>query len=306
MKLKELGKTGIFLPEIGLGTWDYKGDTAALRKGIDAGALFIDTAESYGTESLVGRLLREVRHAVHESVFVATKVSPHNFRAKDLRNSVDSSLSKLGVDSIDLVQLHEPNAAIPIEETIGALSDLVDSGKIRFCGVSNFSVQELAAAQSAMGKHKVVSNQLRYNLIDRTIEKDILPYCQANQITVIAYSPLAKGVGRILDCDPEGVISKIAQATGKTPAQIMINWCNCKAGVVSIPKSNSVERVLENCGASDWRLSSEHIELLNEEIKFRHRTKFDSFVRKLIPRSLHGAAIKARALLPRGLRRRIT
>ncbi len=117
MKLKELGKTGVFLPEIGLGTWDYKGDTAALHKGIAAGALFIDTAESYGTESLVGRLLREVRHTVHESVFVATKVSPQNFRAKDLRNSVDSSLSKLGVDSIDLVQLHEPNAAIPIEET---------------------------------------------------------------------------------------------------------------------------------------------------------------------------------------------
>ncbi|MBS1841447.1 MAG: aldo/keto reductase [Acidobacteria bacterium] len=306
MHLKELGKTGVFIPEIGLGTWDYKGDTTALRKGLDAGAMFIDTAESYGTELLVGRLLSEMRHAVHKTVFVATKISPQNFRAKDLRNSVDSSLSKLGVETIDLMQLHEPNGAIPIEETMGALAVLVDSGKIRFCGVSNFSVRELQAAQNAFGKHKIVSNQVRYNLIDRTIEKEILPYCQANDITVIAYSPLAKGVGRILDCDPNGTISRMAQATGKTPAQIMINWCNFRDGIVSIPKSNSAERVLENCGASGWRLSPDDFALLNREIKFRHRTNFDSLVRKLIPRSLHGTAVKLRALLPRGLRRRIT
>ena len=306
MQLKELGKTGVLLSEIGLGTWDYKGDTTALRRGLEAGALFIDTAESYGTEALVGELLREVRQAIHESVFVATKVSPQNFHARDFVRSVESSLRKLGIETIDLLQLHEPNLTIPIEETMAALSELVDRGKVRFCGVSNFSVRELQAAQSALGKHRIVSNQVRYNLMDRTIEKDILPYCQANEITVIAYSPLAKGINRILDCDPDGTIAKIAQATGKTPAQIMINWCNSKDGVVSIPKSNSVERVLENCGASDWRLSSEQLNLLDEGIKFRHRTKFDSLVRKLIPRSLHTVAIKVRALLPRGLRRRIT
>jgi diketogulonate reductase-like aldo/keto reductase len=306
MQWKKLGTTDVLIPEVGLGTWDYKGDTTPLRKGLEAGALFIDTAESYGTELLVGKLVREARGRIHDTVFVATKVSPQNFRAADLRKSVDSSLSKLGVETIDLMQLHEPNPAIPIEETMSALSDLMDSGKIRFCGVSNFSARELEAAQGALGKYKIVSNQLRYNLIDRTIEKEILPYCQANGITVIAYSPLSKGIHRILDCDSQGVISEIAQATGKTPAQIMINWCNSKEGVIAIPKSNSVERVLENCGASGWRLSLEHLDLLNKKIEFRHRNKFDSLVRKLIPPSLHKAAIRARDLLPRSLRRRFT
>ena len=163
--------------------------------------------------------------------FIATKVSPQNFRANDLRKSVEASLSKLGIETIDLLQLHHPNPAIPIAETMGAMSQLVDEGKIRFCGVSNFSVAEMQAAQKALGKYPIVSNQLRYNVIDRTIEKEILPYCNANGITVIAYSPLSKGLSRITDCDPTGVIVEIARATGKTPAQIIINWCICKEGV---------------------------------------------------------------------------
>jgi diketogulonate reductase-like aldo/keto reductase len=99
MQSKELGKTGVFLPEIGLGTWDYKGGVEPLRKGLDAGALFIDTAESYGTETIVGEAIRGLR----ERVFIATKVSPRNFRKDDLRKSVESSLTKLGVDRIDLL-----------------------------------------------------------------------------------------------------------------------------------------------------------------------------------------------------------
>src|SRR5579864_6899796 len=117
----------------------------------------------------------------------------------------------------------------------------------------------MKAAQKALGKHPIVSNQVRYNLIDRTIEKEILPYCLANGITVIAYSPLSKGLSRITDCDPTGVISEIARATGKTPAQVVINWCICKENVVAIPKANSETHILENCAASDWRLSAQQI-----------------------------------------------
>jgi diketogulonate reductase-like aldo/keto reductase len=300
--LKQLGRTGVYIPEIGLGTFDYRGGIAPLRKAIDAGATFIDTAESYGTESVVGEAIRGIR----ERVFIATKVSPQNYRAGDLRKSAEASLRKLGVETIDLLQLHYPNAAIPIEEPMGAMADLLNEGKIRFCGVSNFSVAQLQAAQKALGKHPVVSNQVRYNLIDRTIEKDVLPYCEANGITVIAYSPLSKGLSRILDCDPTGVIPEIARATGKTAAQVAMNWSICRDGVIAIPKANSEAHILENCGASGWRLSAGQIALMNARIQFRHRNKFDALARKLMPHSLHKIAIRARDLLPRRLRRLIS
>jgi diketogulonate reductase-like aldo/keto reductase len=300
--LKKLGRTGVSIPEIGLGTWDYRGGAAPLRKGIEVGANFIDTAESYGTETVVGDAIRGIR----EHVFIATKVSEQNFRTNDFRKSVEASLLKLGIETIDLLQLHRPNPAIPIEETMGAMATLVDEGKIKFCGVSNFSVAEIQAAQKALGKYPIVSNQVRYNVIDRTIEKEVLPYCNANGITVIAYSPLSKSLSRITDCDPSGVIAEIARATGKTPVQIIINWCVCKEGVVAIPKANSEAHILENCGASDWRLSTEQIALINSRVLFRQRNKFDALARKLMPRSLSKIAVRARDLLPRRLRRLIS
>ena len=306
MQFKELGTTGILLPEVGLGTWEYTGGTEPLRIGLEAGARFIDTAESYGTELVVGGLIREVGREMRKNVFLATKVSPQNFRSAEFQKAVEGSLHKLGVETIDLIQLHQPNSAIPIYETMGAVSRLIDGGKVRLCGVSNFSVPEIQAAQTALGKHKVVSNQVRYNLIDRSIEADILPYCQTNGITVIAYSPFAKDVKRILDCDPHEVLLEIGRTIGKTPAQIMINWLNCKIGVITIPKANSAARILENCAASDWRLSAEQVALLNDKIQYRHRNRFDSLLRKLIPRSLHKSAAKLRERLPCSLRRRIT
>src|SRR6266436_57896 len=145
MRLKELSTTGISIPEIGLGTWNYTAGAQSLRKGLEAGALFIDTAESYGTEAIVGEAIAGMRH----SVFIATKVSPQNFLPSALRRSVDSSLLRLGIDVIDLLQLHQPNPSVPIEETMGAMAELVDEGKVRFIGVSNFSAAHLKHAQKA-------------------------------------------------------------------------------------------------------------------------------------------------------------
>jgi aryl-alcohol dehydrogenase-like predicted oxidoreductase len=207
MLRKELGQTGVFLPEVGIGTWNYHAGPAPLRKGLELGALFIDTAESYGTESVV----REAIAGLRDRVFLATKVSPQNFRAKDLRRSVDASLQLLGVEVIDLLQLHEPSTTIPIEETMGAMADLVDAGKVRFIGVSNFSVAQLQEGQKVLSRHPIVSNQVRYNLIDRTIEKDLLQYCQKIHTTIIAYSPLARGLDRIRDCDPSNVIGSLVE-----------------------------------------------------------------------------------------------
>lgn len=302
MMQKELGSTGLFLPEIGIGTAEYHSGPLPLRSGLELGALFIDTAESYGTETVVREAIRGIR----DRVFLATKVSPQNFRPKDLRRSVDASLLHLGVDVIDLLQLHQPNPTVPIEETIGALSDMVDAGKVKSMGVSNFSVAQLEAAQKASGRHSIVSNQVRYNIIDRTIEKDLLKYCQANHITVIAYSPLARGLGRVRDCDPKNSIEKVVQATGKSAAQIILNWCLCQERVVVIPKASSPEHILENCGASDWRLSEEQLALLDTSIQYRQRSGFDSMLRKYTPGAVREIGLRALKYLPKGLRRRLT
>ena len=301
MTTKKLGRTGVLLPEIGLGTWHYHGGPGPLRAGIEAGAYFIDTAESYDTEIVVGEAVR----GMHDRVFIATKVSPQNFHRADLRRSVDTSLRKMGIDVIDLLQLHEPNPSIPISETMGTMAELVDAGKIRFIGVSNFSVEQLKEAQKALTRHLIVSNQVRYSLIDRTIEKDLLQYCQANHVTVIAHSPLGREFSRVRDCDPTGVIDDLVRLTGKSPAQIVINWCLCKDGVVAIPKGNSTEHILENCGSSDWRLSPEQLALLNSRIKFRRRSRFDMLVRQWMPGSLQSLAVRTLNVLPKTVRRRL-
>lgn len=301
MIVTELAKTGVFIPEVGIGTWNYHAGPATLRKGLEAGALFIDTAESYGTESDVGEAVRGMR----DRAFIATKVSPINFHRADLRRSVDTSLLKMGLDVIDLLQLHKPNPSIPIAETMEAMAELVDAGKIRFVGVSNFSVEQLKEAQDNLTKYSIVSNQVRYNLIDRSIEKDLLPYCQSNHVTVIAYCPLARGLNRIRDCDPSGVIDEVARMTGRSPAQIIINWCLCKDGVVTIPKGNSAEHILDNCGASNWRLSQEQLALLDSRIYYRRRSRFDMLVRDWTPRTLQALAVRTVNALPRGLRRRL-
>lgn len=282
MQYRELGKTGVHLPVIGLGTWQYQGGVDPLRRGVALGACFIDTAESYGTEDVVGQAIREVR----KDIFLASKVSPRHFRFSDVIKSANDSLRRLLTDYIDLYQLHWPNYTIPIAETMGAMEQLVDSGKIRFIGVSNFMLSDLRDAQKAMTRRKIVSNQVRYNLIDRTIENGLLGYCQEHDVTVIAHSPLATDLPSIQARDPENVLGKLARANSKTVAQIALNWCLAKKGVVVISKSNSPEHVTENCAASDFRLSSEELRLLDTKVKFQRRSSLEIRLRRFARHAL--------------------
>lgn len=121
----------------------------------------------YGSEEVVGEAIREVR----SKALVATKASPRNFRRADLLQAADGSLKRLRTTYIDLYQLHWSNYTVGIEETMGAMEELVDAGKIRFIGVSNFSVHALEKAQAALSKHKIVSNRVRYSLMERTVER---------------------------------------------------------------------------------------------------------------------------------------
>ena len=282
MNYRELGNTGVKISEIGMGTWEYKAGPDMLRKAIDLGATFIDTAELFeeetaenrGSEEVVGRAIKGIR----EKVFVSTKTN--HWRRKDVLRSAETSLKKLGIDCIDLYTVHWPNAKTPMEETLGAMEELAEQGKVRFLGVSNFSIGEMKRAQAALRKHKIVSNQLRYNLIDRTIEPRLLPYCRQNGITLIAFSPLGHSFQRVRDCDPEDALGKVANEIGKTRAQVALNWCLRKPGVTAIPKTNSESHLVENCASSGWQLSEEQCSLLDQKVKFHRRGELEAAVRR--------------------------
>ena len=263
MELKRLGASGVMVPEIGLGTWRYTGGVEPLRRGIELGANFIDTAEMYRTEDAVGEAIAGIR----QRVFVATKVLGGNLRYDAVLRAADQSLQLLGVDRINLYQIHWPNPRVPISETMRAMERLVDDGLVDYIGVSNFSVEDMQEAQAAMQNNPIVSNQILYNLRRRRAERDVIPYCRQNDIAIIAYSPLHEGAlvgndsGRIrqalgLNRDQQA-LADIAGETGRTAAQVALNWVANQDAIIAIPKSNSVARTEENCAASGWHLTAE-------------------------------------------------
>jgi diketogulonate reductase-like aldo/keto reductase len=276
MELKPLGNTGVMVPEIGLGVWKYSGGVEPLRRGIELGAFFIDTAEIYGTEDIVGQAIKGMR----DRVFLATKVSPDHLRYDDVLRAAEASLRRLETNYIDLYQIHWPNWSVPLQETMRAMETLVDRGLVRHIGVSNFSLDQLRAAQAAMSKYPIVANQVLYNLNRREIEREVLPYCLGQRITIIAYTPLDDG--RLatrswfpqnwrMPAVPEVAVSmrrmqaleQVATYTQKTLAQVALNWCTSRPNVIVIPKSNTLARIEENCQASGWRLSPQQSQFLD-------------------------------------------
>ena len=261
-----MGNTGVLVPEIGLGTWKYRGGVEPLLGGIDLGAWLIDTAEMYRTEDVVGQAIGPQR----QRIFLATKVSGSHLRRDQVLRAADASLRLLNTDYIALYQIHWPQRGVPMAETMGAMESLVDSGLVRYIGVSNFRLGELQEAQKAMSHHPIVSNQVLYSLKDREIERDLMPYCQDQGITIIAYTPLADGSlagkSRFPVRQSRGInaLEAVAAEAGKTMAQVALNWCTSRPNVIAIPKSNSLDRTLENCGASGWRLSPGQVTTLDD------------------------------------------
>ena len=276
MYTKQLGDTKIKIPVIGLGTSLFIEDPSIITAGIELGATHIDTAESYGTEPAVGKAIKNIR----DKVFLSTKISPKNFSEKNVFEAANNSLKNLNVNHIDLYQLHAYSDEIPIEETMQSMNDLVDQGKIRFIGVSNFNVQQLQRAQKA-SKHKIVSNQVIYNLSDREIEKELIPFCEKNKITIIAYTPIGKfgfsneqngerkryEIGnQDINFKIRKILNSIGDEIGKTWAQVALNWCVINPQVVAIPKASSKERILENLESTNIQLSDSQINLLESVV----------------------------------------
>ena len=275
MEFKELGKSGHKIPVLGLGTWGIGGgfspstsgddeSVRALQLGLELDMRFIDTAEMYGhghSEEIVAKAVKSQR----DNVFIASKVSREHLHYDDVIRACESSLKRLETDYVDLYQVHWPNDNIPIAETIKAMEHLAAEGKIHHIGVSNFSVQQTREAQNALSKGSLASNQVEYSLLDRSIEADLLSYAEKEHITIIAYTPVAKGqIAKGGRGERWHVLDEICSNYRKTRTQVALNWLLAKKPVVAIPKAVSLKHVEENAGAVGWQMSRKEHDRLNE------------------------------------------
>ncbi len=288
--------------KIGLGAWQFGepgwgwgislNEPEAIRiveAAIDYGINWVDTAEVYGngiSEEVIGKALKGKREKMH----IATKVAGGHLRKADVRKALEGSLKRLKTDYVDLYQVHWPNSYVPLSETMEALEELVEQGKIRYIGVSNFSRALMQEAKKHLSSEPLIANQVRYNLLQREIEKEILPYARRMGIGIIAYSPLAQGLltgkYQTLEQIPGDLrsdnmlfssrqnfenalkvvklVEKIAWERGVHPAQVALRWVIEQKSVVAIPGAKSVEQVKINSGAMAFSLSQEELVQLNQ------------------------------------------
>jgi len=289
--------------EMGLGTWQW-GDRIvwqyghgysveevrqAFQTSIHEGIYFIDTAELYGnglSERLLGRFLKET----DQPVLIATKFFPvpWRFRKAALPRALKGSLARMGIENVDLYQIHWPSPLMSTETMMEGMAECVKSGLARTAGVSNFGQSRMLAAYSALARHDVplASNQVHYSLLNRAVEKNgTLARCKELGIRLIAYSPLEKGLltGKYsVDNPPPGsrarvyanllgkiqpllkLMTEIGQDHGgKSNAQVALNWVICK-GALPIPGAKNAQQAQENAGALGWRLTDEEVAKLDE------------------------------------------
>lgn len=319
MQIRKLGRSDLRLPGVVFGAWAIGGgpywngtddDDAvdALRAGLDAGITAIDTAPIYGlghSERVVGAALAERR----ERVKICTKVGLRwdatdgelffesrgedgkslgvyrNSRPESVRLECERSLARLGVEHIDLLQVHWPDPTTPIAETMGALAELRAEGKIGAVGVSNYTPEMLSEAQRALGEVPLASTQPKYSLVAREIEADVLPWALANEVGVLAYSPLEQGLltGKVREerafTASEGrakrasfaaenrrrvnelldeVVAPVAQQLGASLAQIVIAWTLARPGIsCTLVGARSASQARENARGGELELSAE-------------------------------------------------
>ena len=239
----------------GLGTWHLgenqatrTEEIATLRLGLDLGASLIDTAEMYG-EGRSEELVAEAIEGRRDQVFLVSKVSPHNASRKGAVAACERSLARLRTDRIDLYLLHW-RGNVPFAETMEAFVALQKAGKIHHYGVSNLDLADMQELWSVPGGSAVATNQLLYNLTRRGIEWDLLPWLRERPIPIMAYSPIEQAK---LTLNPKLV--DFARRHGMTPAQVGLAWLLAYDDVIVIPKTGHRDRLKENIGALDHRLT---------------------------------------------------
>ena len=283
LEYERLGRSDLKASVIGLGTGFRrritKDSSKVIETALDLGITLIDTAEIYGdglSEKIVGKVIKGRR----EEVGLVTKVSGDHLRYDEVLKSAEGSLRRLDTDFIDLYLVHWSNPNVPLGETMRAMERLVNEGKVRYIGVSNFGMSELKKANEELSRCEVIASEVKYNLLEREVEDEVLPFCQKEDIAVLAYGPLARGLltGRFTDeysipkdnwrsgdwffkgeslkkgVDMVEVLKEIGMSYGKTAGQVAINWLLAKRIVFPIFGASNVKQIEENCGAADWRM----------------------------------------------------
>jgi diketogulonate reductase-like aldo/keto reductase len=266
--------SGFSLPVFGLGTWQMGGrlehnqknddakDIATIQEAIQQGITHIDTAEKYAAgyaETLIGKAVKDFDR---KKLFLTSKVWADHLLYADVISACKASLERLQTAYLDLYLVHKPNPEIPIADTMHALDDLVAEGLIKHIGVSNFTNERLEEAQF-YAKNKIVVNQVHYNLTHREVErKNVLNYCENNDIMVIAYRPIGKGIFAEKSIT---ILDEMCKKYHKSPTQIAINWLTSQPNIVTIAKTSDPKHLKENIEALDFTMSPEDIETLRRE-----------------------------------------
>lgn len=252
---------GARVPKVGIGTWQVDETTAerAVTAALEAGYRHVDTAQLYHNERGVGRALAG-SGVDRDDVFLTTKLnpwtasrrSPWDSRYGAIVESVEQSLERLQVEYVDLLLLHWPNPLVDLGETMAAMNELVERGATRFVGVSNFGVDRLKRARE-LSDAPILTDQVLFHPYHP--QRDLLRYCQRNDVVLTGYSPL--GNGAFVD-DP--ALEDVGRAYGKTAPQVAIRWATQHENVVTIPQSTNPEHIAANLDVFDFSLSREEIE----------------------------------------------
>jgi diketogulonate reductase-like aldo/keto reductase len=252
-------------PALGQGTWHMAAqpqmraqEIAALRQGLDLGLTLIDTAEMYaegGAEELVGEAIRGRR----DGVFLVSKVYPHNASRKGVAEACERSLRRLGTEYLDLYLLHW-RGAIPLSATVEGFEDLKRAGKIRQWGVSNFDTDDMEEILALDSGSACVTNQVLYNVRRRGPEFDLLPAMRAQDIPMMAYSPIEQG-----RLPSRGVLTEIARRYAVTPFQVALAFTLRHPDVIAIPKAADPAHVAANRQALDIQLTDEDLALIDQD-----------------------------------------
>lgn len=244
---------GASIPALGMGTWTLKDEACAslVAEALALGYRHIDTAAAYGNEEAVGEGLRRSGVA-RDDIFVTTKVWWTELAADDLRRSAEASLSKLGLEQVDLLLIHWPNPNIALEESIAALNKAKADGLARNIGVSNFPTALLARALE-LSDAPLVANQVEnHPYLD---QRKVYAACRAAGMAMVSYCPLYRTGGLF----EEPVIEAASARHGKTPGQIVLRWHVQQDGIVAIPRTSRKERLAENAAIFDFALSDEEM-----------------------------------------------
>ena len=269
MRKITLGSTGEKINIIGQGTWGFDEDYSisryeSLKKsilyGIKNGMNFIDTAERYGwggAEQTIGSIIEE-NPTIREDLFIATKVWGTNLGYDDLKKAANNSLKRMKIKTIDLYQIHWPNPLKRLSKTMQALEELVNEGKIRYIGLSNFPTFYVKLAQHALKNEEIVSNQVYFSLAENKPLKSQLKFAHKNSMTIIACSPLGGTKGKSLNKLPEKInqiIKNIAKDRNLTFHQVALAWLASLDNVLPIPKAASIKHKEECVAVGDIKLN---------------------------------------------------